>query len=947
MSTHRSRAAAVSLRVGVIALLLGLPGVARAQLGTGTINGIVQDASGALIPGATVTLTNPGVIGGNQETVTNDRGAYQFVRLVPSGSYQVRAELTGFTAGARRDIVVNADVNVRVDITLEVGTVSDTVTVTGEAQLLDTTAVVNQQVLSRQVLDTLPTGNDLWSIGRIVPSVLVQAYDVGGDNSFNNQTLSAHGSGSDENKYMIDGMDVSHGSGAGSSSVSYFDTFMFTEVNYGMGNNSAEMAQGGVVYNMISKTGTNQFYGMFRFMGTNDSLQANNLGADIRARLLENVPARVRAVSPNPRNGILSIWDSGLSLSGPIVRDRLWFVSTGKLNPLRDVRLGSYEPDGTQMIGNNRMRNASFKVSWQATRASQLHISHNWNRKGEMNFLPGSETGSVFGEQRATVARDQRIKITQARWTATIRSKAVLDVAYSHHYGPFPNLPNPLVQPGDIPRFDLSTSTQTVAANVYTYNFPTKPVFVSSLNYLSGNHEVKFGFQFNGNDYRTYNESMSHFPAGLVARYRNGVPDSVQTFNSPVTTQNYTREKSVYVQDRWRPSRKLTLNLGLRLERVTAWFPDQCQEETVFIAAQCFEGGSIPSWLDLAPRFGLVYDLRGDGRTAIKVGANRYWPAIGTGLPGNINPIRLANDTRSWADRNGDLIPQLPELGPSTGYNLGTTNRYDPDLQRPYSNEINVEFEQQLPGNMVVAAGYFHRDRKRNIGRRNLAIPLGSYTPIRVTEVVSGREVTVYNVDPALRGRFDVLFHNAPENDTRYNGFDVTVNKRLSNRLMLMSGISVSRNRGRQDQNADLNDPNIQFSEGLFQNDVPVALKTSGVYEFPLGIRTSWTAQHFTGFPEDVTVLVTAGTVALTQVSQSIRVQPRSAQRLPNTNMVDVSIKKVVRSGRFAIEPSMDVFNLLNAAPIQLRVAQLGPAYQRPSKILAGRLVRFGMNLTF
>jgi hypothetical protein len=947
MNPKRSCVPCVLLSVCALSLCMILPAPALAQLGTGTINGIVSDSSGAVIPGVTIVLTNPGVIGGNQEVITNERGTYQFVRLVPSATYSVRAELAGFRAAARTNIVVNADVNVRVDLALEVGALTDTVTVSGEAQLLDTTSVVNQQVLSREILDTLPTGNDLWSIGRIVPSVLVQTYDVGGDNSFNNQTLSAHGSGSDENKYMIDGMDVSHGSGSGSSSVSYFDTYMFTEVNYGAGNNSAEMAQGGVVYNMISKTGTNEFHGSFRFMGTNSDLQSNNLSPEVRARILESVPARVRAVSPNPRNGILEIFDSGLSVSGPIKRNKLWFVSTVKLNPLRDVRLGSYEPDGTQMIGNNRMKNGSFKVSWQASQNNQIHFSHNHNKKGEMNFLPGSETSSVFGEKRATVARDQQIKITQVKWTSTLSSRAVLDVAYSHHYGPFPNIPNPEVKPGDIPRFDLTTSTQTVAANVYTYNFPLKPAFISSLTYIAGVHELKAGYQLNINDYRTYSESMSHFPSGLVARYRNGVPDSVQTFNTPVSTQNYTRETAVYVQDRWRPTNRLTLNMGLRLERVTAWFPDQCQDATLFIQAQCFQGAHIPKWLDAAPRFGMVYDLAGDGRTALKVSLNRYWPGIGTGLPGNVNPIRQSNDTRSWTDRNGDLIPQLDELGPSTGYNLGTTNRYDPDLKRPYSNEMNVEIERQLPGNVVVAVGYFHRDRKRNIGRRNLAIPLESYTPMTVTETASGRTVTVYNASAALRGRFDTFFHNSPENDTAYNGLDVTFNKRMADNWMIMGGLSLSKNSGRQDQNADLNDPNIQNSVGAFQNEVPVSFKLSGVYEFPYGVKFSGTMQHFTGFPEDITVLVTSSTVALTQVSQSIRVEPRANNRLPDTNMVDISLKKVIRIGRYTAEPGMDIFNVLNASPIQLRVAQLGPTFGRPSKILAGRLVRFALNLSF
>ena len=388
------------LSVCALLVCLILPASALAQLGTGTINGIVTDNSGAVVPGVTVVLSNPGVIGGNQEATTNERGTYQFVRLVPNATYSVRAELAGFRAAARSNIVVNADVNVRVDLSLEVGALTETATVSGAVQLLDTASVVNQQVLSREILDTLPTGNDLWSIGRIVPGVLVQAYDVGGDNSFHNQTLSVHGSGADENKYMIDGMDVSHGSGLGSSSVSYFDTYMFTEVNYGAGNNTAEMAQGGVVYNMITKTGTNAFHGSFRIMGTNDSLQSNNLSPDVRARLLAGVPARVLAVSPNPRNGIVSIVDVGLSFSGPIVRNKLWFVSTAKLNPLRDIRLGSYEPDGTQLVGYNQMRNGSFKISWQASQSSQFHFSHNHNKKGEMNFLPDSET--MLGFRRDT-----------------------------------------------------------------------------------------------------------------------------------------------------------------------------------------------------------------------------------------------------------------------------------------------------------------------------------------------------------------------------------------------------------------------------------------------------------------------------------------------------------------------------------------------------------------
>ena len=921
---------------------------AMAQLGTGTINGIVQDSSGGAMPGVTMTLSNPGIVGGNQNTVTDTRGAYQFLRLVPSTTYSVRAELTGFRPAASNNIVVNADVNTRVDLNLEVGELSEQLTVTGQVQLLDTASTQNQQVLSREMLDTLPTGNDLWSIGRIVPSVLMQAYDVGGHNSFSNQTLRAHGSGNDEAKYQIDGMDVSHGSGSGSGSTLYFDTFMFEEVNYTSGNNPAEIAQGGVVYSLITKTGSDRFRVDSRVTGTHHRLQANNLSPAVQARLLEGVPARVLAVSPNPRNGILHIVDANISISGPIVRSKLWFVTTGKLNPLQDVRLGSYEADGTQMVGKNLMRNRSFKISWQASQNNLFHVSHDYNRKGEMTFLPGSETGSVFGEARSTVSRRNRINAAQARWTSVF-PKALLDVAYSHHYGVSGVAENEAVKPGDLPRFDLTTSTQTGAANVLNYQYPLKPVFISSLTLPStGTHEIKFGYQFNGNFYGNDAYSMSHYPAGLVARYRNGVPDSVQTFNHPVETQNNTTENALYIQDRWTPLRKLTLNVGLRLEHVAQWFPASCQEETIFIARQCFPEGRAPDWLNLAPRFGMIYDLFGDGRTALKFAANRYWPGIGIGLIGSINPVQIGvTDTRSWTDRNRDLIPQLDELGPSTGFNLGTTNRFDPDLKRPIVNEINAEIERQLPGNIVVAAGYFYRARKQYIGRRNLAVPRESYTPITVTEVVSGRQVTVYNQDPALRGRFDVLFHNAPENDIIYNGFDLTFNKRMSNRWMIMSGLSVSKNTGRHDQNADLNDPNVQFSDGLFENEVPVSFKLSGAYELPFDLKASGTFQHFTGFPEDTTVLVTSATVPLTRVTQSLRVEPRGTTRLPDVRLLDLSLKKLIRAGRSRIEPGVDLFNVFNAAPIQLRIAQLGPTYGRPSRILPGRILRFSLSMGF
>ena len=194
--------------------------------------------------------------------------------------------------------------------------------------------------------------------------------------------------------------------------------------------------------------------------------------------------------------------------------------------------------------------------------------------------------------------------------------------------------------------------------------------------------------------------------------------------------------------------------------------PARCQAETAFISGQCWaEQPDVTNFKDLTPRFSIVYDIFGNGMTALKFSANRYVVGIGTSVSTRLDPIRLASDTRTWNDLNQDKYPQLNELGPSNGFNLGTTNRYESDLKRPVSNEVSVSVEHQLAVGLVVSAAYYHRESRDNIGSRNMAVPTEGYTPMVVREVSSGQEVTVYNQDPATRGRFDTLWNNFDELD--------------------------------------------------------------------------------------------------------------------------------------------------------------------------------------
>ena len=242
--------------VALVVLGFGVPAWAQ---NVGAIRGTIQDTSGAVLPGVTIVLSNPGVIGGNQQAVTDERGAYQFTNLIPSGTYAVRAELTGFRAVSIDQLVVNASATVRADVTMQLGQVAEEVTVSAQVPLLDTSTVANQTVLDRKTLETLPTSNDIWSIGRIVPSVIMSRYDVGGSESLSQYQGSVHGSRWTDSGYLVDGLDTTNPSGT--TSASYFDVAMFQETNYMAGNAGAEFEKGGLVYNLVSKTGTNAFHG--------------------------------------------------------------------------------------------------------------------------------------------------------------------------------------------------------------------------------------------------------------------------------------------------------------------------------------------------------------------------------------------------------------------------------------------------------------------------------------------------------------------------------------------------------------------------------------------------------------------------------------------------------------------------------------------------------------
>ena len=944
--------------VMLLAVLCGQP--AEAQ-GVGAIGGTIADASGAVLPGVTVTLSSPaGTINANQSATTDERGVFQFIRLVP-GTYRVRAELQGFRSATQENIAITADATARVDLKLEVGGIEEGITVSGEAPLLDTTSAMRQTVLSREVLDSLPNRVDVWAAARVIPSVVLGKVDVGGSESFLQSTATVHGS-SNENAYLIEGMDVSNLDGNGSQAIMYLDPYVFEETNYQMGSaGTAVSSKGGLVFNMITRTGTNRFHGGVMFNGANRSMGSANYSPELKAQLLAAVPAAALAANPNivPGADITKIYDSGAWLSGPVVRDRLWFAGAWHRQGLDQYLLGNYDANGAQVLDDNLMWTTSAKASWQATKTIQLSYFNNLQYK----LIGHRNGGGTFADSRARNLNDKYPDIHQVKYTQTIGSRIVIDGSVNRFRADDKFGQEPEVKAGDISRFDAVTNSYTVALPTYRDLATFRDQAMGSVSLFTGRHDIRFGYQF----MRAIQKSSIWSTSGMRAVYRNGRPDSVNTYNVPIASTSTKipvayepsyRDQGLYIQDKWTPFRKLTVNAGLRWESNYGWQPASCQSETIFVSQQCFgEITGAPDFKALAPRFSLVYDITGDGRTALKFAASRYNQPITLQNVLRLNPLGATSDTRVWTtcaggqtsgcDLNGDLVPQVNELGVSSGFTFGVNNRYASGLQWPVSNELSLELQRQLPANLVVSVGYTHRTTRRNIGSKNVAVPADTYIPLQVVEANSGRAVTIFNQAPALRGRNDILWDNYAELDSDYNGADITVNKRMSHHWSLTGGASFGRTIGDTAGTADLNNPNFAFRSGVVGNDVPWSYRGSAVFELPYQLSLSATAQYYQGFPELTTVSVGNNTVALTQGATTLTVEPRGTTRLPAVTSVDMSLRKFWRVGGLKLEPRVDFYNLTNAASILGRVTQLGPTYGRVSSIQRGRLIKAGFSLEF
>jgi hypothetical protein len=943
------------LRVVLGALCVLAAATADAQVVNGSITGTVSDTGGGVLPGVNVTLTGDRLIGGSETQITDATGTYRFDRLSP-GTYTVKFELQGFKGILREGIIVNAAFVATINVKLEVGSVSESITVTGESPTVDTKSNVQQTVMNQEILEGVPTGRDPWSLAKLIPGVQVATYDVGGTQSMQQSSMSAHGSNTNDVSYNIDGATVNWPGGGGGATMLYYDQGMFEEVNYMTSAIPAEVMAGGVSINMVTKDGGNQWKGQVRYNFANDSLQATNHEEAAAAAL-----AVGNTFLGNPTK---KTYDLNISGGGKLVQDRLWVNGTIRkwvVNKLVNAK----NLDGSQALDDNDLVNYSGKLVAAVTSNNKLSASYLWNNKirGHRRDTPPNNVPDI-----AALKQTNPASTTQAKYTG-IRGRLVFESNFSVMDGQTNYLYQDGTPANAIRRVDNTLSTADFAAGREEHQpnsrYQFDNIFTYAANGLGGSHMLKGGVQWG----RLYYESQQTVLGDHWVEYSNGVATQIREWNTPTNPKNIARVAGFFVQDAWSTGR-LTLNLGLRYDNYNGILPDQSNPGGTFITARSIQEKTAIKQNIAVWRTGASYDLMGTGKTALKASYSRYGLQVGIDRVTNVNELSAGSRTCPWTDPNRDGIFQLSEVTPSqcSAFSGGVSTFYAADgVDWPYSDEVTAGVETQVAAGMRLGAMFYYRTNRAQFGQRNTAVPTSAYTPFTFTvpngpggTVTSPKPVTVtaYNLAAALVSAQNNIRDNDAFLDTAYKGVEFTAMKRLQ-RWQMVAGLTLGKNRGGPTapgsftNSSDLNDPNVTlYPKGIIGNDSQVAFRLSGSYDLPKDIRIAGALIANSGYPYQSTFTITraaaaAAGVALTRASQTVFLSERGDERFPAVKTADIRISRAFRFGTRRITPDINFFNIGNAAPIVNLTTGVGSTYLAPAEILAPRIIRVGFTVDF
>lgn len=962
-----------------LALVLGLAGsvAAEAQTATGSVFVTVEDASGALLPGARSTLAGPA---GSRSALSDERGECRFLQLDPA-PYTLTVTLAGYSRD-QAEVIVAAGQSVTLEIGLAIAAREETVTVLADTPALDTRKVGTFTNVSDAELHRVPNSRDPWALLRTIPGVVVDRVNIAGNESGQQSLFQGKGGDPGDNTWHIDGVLFEDPVGIGTS-PGYHDLGAFREIAVSTGGKGVEAQTGGMDLQFVVKRGTNRWLGSVRGYLTHDDLQWSN----VRGTELEGDP---RLKGSGKADHIQQISDYGFDLGGPIVKDKLFiFGSFGR----QDIRLVRTNQTGDKTA----LEIWNAKLNWQISPGTMSSLFYYHTSKTKNGRSPGLglqwdedalwDQGTIGGSGPGGLAKLEVNHVFSLRFFANVKLSAwssgftlrprggsdrgaTLDFNHGAGHGAIANV-----------RLEERNPIQ---ARVDTRYF---------LPASGGTHELKFGFGYKKDSV----SSLTTYGGapGLVG-INAGAASVVRVYRGR-NVRFGAELLSVYAGDVFTRDR-LTAQLGLRFDHQSASndpssVPGQGSLPDLLPAIDFPGGGVGIRWNTLDPRLGLTYALGESRKTVLRASFARYSSRLNSRAATFDNPINNSYLTYLWQDGNGDGLPQAGEVlrqgpvleavgvDPTNPGAATSADTIDPSYSSPRTSEIVLGLEREAFRDFVLGAAYTWR-RATNT-RSGFSIPFDpGWTPrlgLTSADYVLGPPMTAngytaeaYFPDPAALaasggGR---ILEDRPGYHTRYQGLEVTATKRLSNGWMgraafsyldgteYYDGPAAVQNPTRTDAPGPggLSGPQVNgglfapYSTGSGKGDIFLSAKwqlTAGaLYQLPVGLEMAASLFARQGFARPIVLLLSAGADGQVRALATPRID---SLRYPNLWNLDLSLAKQVGLGHErSLRLSLDLFNVFNANTELNRFRQANSdAFNRLDEILSPRILRLGAELRF
>lgn len=927
--------------------LLFIVSVCFGQAGqTGKIMGTVTDPEEVELPGVTVILKSPALILPQMTTVTNAQGIYRFFNLNP-GTYQLTFMLEGMMDTVVRDgIVVNVNATARIDVKMQLKTITEQIVVKGQTPTIDSQSTTKTANIDSDMLFSIPSARNIADYFNMTPGV-------------NDDT--AFGSSERDNAYQVDGI-ILNDPVIGTQGV-YLNTDIMEEMSVQTGGISAEFGgASGAVINVITKSGGNKFSGSASVFYNHESFQSDNT---------KGTPLEGSAAGDKYR------FEPTFSLGGPVVKDKIWFF--GSMSMVKRANLiAGYPYDKDEEVPDTTTQYFPYiKLTLQPNQENKFVLSYqytdrirdnryaSWRRTEEQTWDQKSPNHVVNAQWSRTFGSNLYGNLKASVVKGGFNTYAHNATAYSYDYvtglyGLYEK------GAGSDRRNDRDRAQFNVDATLFIDDFLGVHEFKAGAEYMTGYNKWVLNFLGEKAADGTVLMGFYYYYGPYLAVWR-----------LPLDQRQKTYKLSAFLQDNWNLTKNITLTLGVRYEGQRGTIPPQNEDEEPFYFLPQFYGDAfyvdrrvlesmeVVDWKTVSPRVGLIFDIFSNGKTLFKATWGKIYSELNIQWYNGLNPNAQGLYYGPWDPATNEILFPYGAYLPAPN-KLGYG---DYDFKSPHTEEYTIGIEHELFENWSIS-GRFIKKFGRNLvedvnanaldmdALMNDKLVWTNYEQVYAFDPFDGGQAEFWNkIDTSILN--DMYSVNPPQAKREYTGFEFILNKRFSQGYALMASYVYSKTEGLISTEFDathgltsfFNDPNAHVNAiGRLPGERRHQFKIVGMVKGPWGINLSTNMQFFSGRRYTREVRSAELGVTLSQGAYTNFAETRGSRGYPSLALLDFKLEKVFTIGPVKLSIFGDVFNALNqgkATEVWTRSSGGTLDFEEMTEINAPRVFRLGAKIDF